>query len=210
MSDEIKEILDKLEKVKDSVGTFIEIDNKGARILLDYITNLQREIRANNDLIPYFKNKVKELKKIITNLQQENENLKEDNWAYHQLLRAGNKREYRSKFLKDFQKEYGENVFPDYDEIYKRYDKLKRENERLIKELENVSLDEANIRADILLEQEDYKEKDKEIARLNNIIEELEKWLNKISKLTANIDEKMTCKNVLDKLNELKENSNKN
>ena len=43
-----------------------------------------------------------------------------------------------------------------------------------------------------------------EIDRLNNIIDELEKWLNKISKLTANIDEKMTCKNILDKLNELK------
>lgn len=46
-----------------------------------------------------------------------------------------------------------------------------------------------------------------EIDRLNNIISELEKWLNKISKLTANIDEKMTCKNVLDKLKELKENN---
>ena len=44
-----------------------------------------------------------------------------------------------------------------------------------------------------------------EIERLNNIINELEKWLNKITKLTANIDEKMTCNNVLDKLKELKE-----
>ena len=34
---------------------------------------------------------------------------------------------------------------------------LRQENERLIKELENISLDEASIRADVLLEQQDYK-----------------------------------------------------
>lgn len=31
----------------------------------------------------------------------------------------------------------------------------------------------------------------------------LREWLEKVVKLTANIDEKMTCKNVLDKMNEL-------
>ena len=68
----------------------------------------------------------------ITNLQEENEELREDNFAYHQLMKMQNKREYRSKFLKDFQKEYGENVFPDYDEIYKRYDNYKTRNELAI------------------------------------------------------------------------------
>ena len=48
-------------------------------------------------------------------------------------------------------------------------------------------------------------EQDKEIERLNNIIDELEKWLNKIINLTHNLDEKGTCKNVLYKLKELKE-----
>ena len=47
--------------------------------------------------------------------------------------------------------------------------------------------------------------KDKEIERLNNVINELEKWLNKIIEITANLDEKGTCKNVLIKVQELKE-----
>ena len=67
----------------------------------------------------------------ITNLQEEVEDLREDNYAYHQLMKIQNKREYRSKFLKEFQEEFGTNTFPDYDEIYKRYDKLKKENEKL-------------------------------------------------------------------------------
>ena len=36
---------------------------------------------------------------------------------------------------------------------------LQKENEELLKKLEDVSLDEANIRADILLEQQDYKQR---------------------------------------------------
>lgn len=43
MKEEIKEILDNLEKVKNGVGTFIGIDSKCANLLLDYITNLQQE-----------------------------------------------------------------------------------------------------------------------------------------------------------------------
>ena len=31
----------------------------------------------------------------------------------------------------------------------------------------------------------------------------LREWLEKVVKMTANIDEKMTCKNALDKMNEL-------
>ena len=69
-------------------------------------------------------------------LKEELEELREDNYAYHQLMKIQNEREYRSKFLKEFQEEFGKNVFPDYDEIYKRYDKLKKENKQL-KELCN-------------------------------------------------------------------------
>lgn len=72
----------------------------------------------------------------ITNLQEEIEDLREDNYAYHQLMKMQNKREYRSKFLKEFQEEFGTNTFPDYDEIYKRYDKVKKENEKVHKELD--------------------------------------------------------------------------
>lgn len=72
----------------------------------------------------------------IENVLSELEELREDNYAYHQLMRMQNKREYRSKFLKDFKKEYGENVMPDYDEIYKRYDKQKKEIETKDKAIE--------------------------------------------------------------------------
>ena len=78
----------------------------------------------------------------ITNLQEEGEDLREDNYAYHQLMKMQNKREYRSKFLKEFQEEFGTNTFPDYDEIYKRYDKVKKENERLKKELNALRISE--------------------------------------------------------------------
>lgn len=68
----------------------------------------------------------------IRNLIARNKELEEDNYAYHQLMQMQNKREYRSKFLKDFKAEYGENVMPDYDEIYKRYDKMKKQLENSI------------------------------------------------------------------------------
>lgn len=64
------------------------------------------------------------------------EELREDNYAYHQLMKMQNAREYRSKFLKDFKKEFGENVMPDYDEIYIRYDKQKKEIKNKDKDLE--------------------------------------------------------------------------
>lgn len=51
---------------------------------------------------------------------------------------------------------------------------LQEENKRLLKQLEDVSLDEANIRADILLEQQDYKLKNEkainEVIRILQII----------------------------------------
>ena len=74
MKDEIIDNIkaDLLYCYKDGYSTKEEYERE-----LNYITNLQREVRANNDLIPYFKNKEKELKKKITNLQEEKERLKE-------------------------------------------------------------------------------------------------------------------------------------
>ena len=51
---------------------------------------------------------------------------------------------------------------------------LQQENERLIKELENISLDEANIRADVLLEQQDYK------SRIEKAVEYIELYTETI------------------------------
>lgn len=44
-----------------------------------------------------------------------------------------------------------------------------------------------------------------QITQLTNNWNELEEWLDKIVNITANIDEKMTCKNILDKMKETKE-----
>lgn len=82
----------------------LEKDVKAIEILLNYISKLQKE---NEEL------------------KERNQYLEENDWAWHELLKIQNKREYRSKFLKEFQKEFGENVLPDYDEIYKKYDKQK-------------------------------------------------------------------------------------
>lgn len=48
------------------------------------------------------------------------------------------------------------------------------------------------------------------ITQLTNNWNELEEWLDKVVKITANIDEKIICKNVLDKMNEIKERKNEN
>lgn len=88
-----------------------------------------------------------ELRKENENLKERNQYLEESDWAWHELLKMQNKREYRSKFLKEFQKEYGKNVLPDYDEIYKRYDKQKNIiknsiSKDKIKEFKNLLLKE--------------------------------------------------------------------
>ena len=49
-----------------------------------------------------------------------------------------NKREYRSKFLKEFQQEYDTNTFPDYDEIYKRYDKMKSKIDKATNKIQYI------------------------------------------------------------------------
>lgn len=75
----------------------------------------------------------------ITKLKRENKVLKEAVEEYRHItsiIRMQDKREYRSKFLKEFQAEYGKLAYPDYDEIYERYDKLKEENKNLKEQLE--------------------------------------------------------------------------
>ena len=56
MKDEIKEMLDILE---DAGFMYKRISPEEIKKILDYITNLQKEVRINNDLIPYLKNKEK-------------------------------------------------------------------------------------------------------------------------------------------------------
>lgn len=117
-------------------------------------------------------------------LKEELEKLREDNYVYHQLMRIQNKREYRSKFLKEFQEEFGKNVFPDYDEIYKRYDKLKKENERL-----NNIIDEL---------EKTLKEEVKDLYNEENPMLLDETYIKYAT------ERKMAYMYILDKLNELK------
>jgi len=72
----------------------------------------------------------------ITRIKRENKELKQEVKEWVRLNQMQNEREYRSKFLKEFQAEYGELAYPDYDEIYERYDKLKEENKNLKEQLE--------------------------------------------------------------------------
>lgn len=130
--------------------------------------------------------------KLITNEQwKEYQELKEEVNDLRRILNMQHKREYYSKFFKDFQKEKGKNVYPDFDEIYKRYDKQKEEIKRL--EVENRELSEG------------YNEEFKENARLNNIINETEKELkNRIKNVPDTMVEVYEDESILNKLQELK------
>lgn len=124
MNNEIKEIIDYISSrtVDDSLleDYFTQLE--------DYITNLDEKYKKSCET---YQQALDETMSEKMDLEKENEDLREDNYAYHQLMKMQNKREFRSKFLKEFQEEFGTNTFPDYDEIYKRYDKIKKENERL-------------------------------------------------------------------------------
>ena len=90
------------------------------------IEELLNELKRNAD--KHFENPLKYTKEykdyvLLSYIEQ----LEEEIIEYEFLINMQNSREYRSKFLKEFQKEHGKNVFPDYDEIYKRYDEMKVE-----------------------------------------------------------------------------------
>lgn len=92
MTEEIKELLSIVSEGQDSIQR---------QQLVNYITNLQKENRINNDLIPCFKNREKELKKQINVLQKENEQLRTE------LNRHKLKNEKATSLIKRLQKQYG-------------------------------------------------------------------------------------------------------
>lgn len=73
----------------------------------------------------------------ILEKDKEIERLKEENKVLNSILEIQRKRQYHSKFLKDFQKENGKNVLPDFDEIYKRYDNYKDRIDKAIEYIKN-------------------------------------------------------------------------
>ena len=104
----IREALEKADKEIERLNKCIKDDKENAD---EIIVEQQKEIER-------LKQVEKEHQRINGELREELKELKE-------IQRIGREREYHSKFLKDFQKERGKNVFPDHDEIYKRYDDYK-------------------------------------------------------------------------------------
>lgn len=80
---------------------------------------------------------IERLTKVEKEHQRINGELREELKELKEIQRIGREREYHSKFLKDFQKERGKNVFPDHDEIYKRYDDYKSRVEKATQYVED-------------------------------------------------------------------------
>ena len=99
--------------------------------ILDYKINMYKEDVFIGDLD---KTNIEAIKKVL----KEIERLKEENEVLNGILETQRKRKYYSKFLKDFQKENGKNVFPDFDEIYKRYDDYKERIDKAIEYLDGT------------------------------------------------------------------------
>lgn len=136
---QLKAVIEGLRHIANSGdGSSIQLSNKSCKRLLEKIEKLEEEV----------------------------EDLREDNYTYHQLIRMENKREYRSKFLKEFQEEFGTNTFPDYDEIYKRYDKVKKEKQKLEKII--IEQDKEQRKLFNHIAKDDYKQ------RINKAIEFIE------------------------------------
>ena len=114
--------------------------NNNATFSVETIDYYKEYRIAKEILHPLGFENVMQLSLKYVSLHEEIKQLKGGNEEFYKLMEMQNKREYRSKFLKDFQKEHGKNVFPDYDEIYKRYDDYKSRVEEAIKIVESYNL----------------------------------------------------------------------
>ena len=79
-----------------------------------------------NERNNYIVDEADKVNNAIETVLNELQAIKQDRDEWKMIVDTGNKREYKSKFLKEFKKEYGKNVEPDGDEIYKRYDEQKK------------------------------------------------------------------------------------
>ena len=185
----------------------------------------------DSSVLEEFNNVHKIILNLIKKQKEEIKELKEDNKSYKYILDMQNKREYRSKFLKDFQKENGKNMFPDYDEIYKRYDKQKEEIERLKNAEEYAKLGKETLLDTIHKQEKEIKElkkpkfifnaetgvvtkidndfisKDKIRDKIKNEEKEIKEieYLQKIDNTMALCDEKAYRQHKIDILKELLE-----
>lgn len=117
MSNEIKEILKKLEIASEHNDFIVEVRKDRAKILLDYIIDLQQR---NNNLKEDFKRHIDRINELIErndNLQQENERANQYIDFYKDLVNKQSKRNSRQRLANQKQQEL--------------ILKLQQENERL-------------------------------------------------------------------------------
>lgn len=120
MDNEIKEILNKFDKVLENY----ELDKKFGQMSVDSICHL-------------FPNEMTIIKDCITNLQEENEELKGmfGIWNNRKLIKKFNKEYDKEDKRKNPNREYVV-TYPDAEEVYKRYYDYKSRNEKAIEYLE--------------------------------------------------------------------------
>lgn len=165
-NENIKEILNKPKILRLSYGNYISLDDYAK--LKDYIANLKEELQYQREAELEYNEKHIKLMQKYAELQQNYERIYNENCLLREkhnitdisLLDENNNLqqaiEVKNERIKEEQQEK-ERYIKFYNELNIWNKKLQQENERLRKELENISLDEANIRADILLEQEGSK-----------------------------------------------------
>ena len=165
-NENIKEILNKPKILRLRYGNYISLDDYAK--LKDYIANLKEELQYQREAELEYNEKHIKLMQKYAELQQNYERIYNENCLLREkhnitdisLLDENNNLqqaiEVKNERIKEEQQEK-ERYIKFYNELNIWNKKLQQENERLRKELENISLDEANIRADILLEQEGSK-----------------------------------------------------
>ena len=142
MNNEIKKILDKWECYIGLTKKFTTNEYEMLRVedvdkILNYITNLQQEIKEANDSITWWTNRFKaverdnrELQQRITGLEAENETLRSD---------FKNQVEYTNKIVEENERlnKRNEEIYKGYMSVVDELTEYAKENERLKKEIEN-------------------------------------------------------------------------
>ncbi len=132
MNDDIKETLNYLTKFindKEEITKYgCEISVKQAKQLLDYITNLQQELKYQEEAEIEYNEKHTKLMKKYTNLQQENERLKELVNPKTQIFID----------TQDMEERYGEELYKEY--LEKQIEDYKLRCEKAIPMLKELNI----------------------------------------------------------------------
>lgn len=162
MNDEnIKEILDKLKNHIEGIR-YANLTKYELRILLDYITNLQEELKSANESITWWQNRFNAVEKQNNRLKGENQDIKDT--LQDKLDYIGHLKELCDKYEEEHNTKFNEWVFD------------KKENERLKSDLElyengvyfSSENDKLQSKIDKAIE---YNKKNIKSKTLNNILQ---------------------------------------